>query len=161
MCISDSLRQSKHRRTSFFRVDPPGSPLPAQPRFCLSLAKATFQVKEALGVVLTLPADRRRPCGVFGSFGWSGEAVDELQFRLKDSGFPIAFDPIRAKFRPTEDDVGGWRFWGGGPVFASCWGGGNLFFLVVVEVSERTQCSLLGEPTMNSAGPSLLSTCPL
>ena len=24
------------------------------------------------------------PCGVFGSFGWSGEAVDELQFRLKD-----------------------------------------------------------------------------
>ncbi|CAK9022298.1 unnamed protein product [Durusdinium trenchii] len=63
------------------------------------------QVKEALGVVLTLPADRRRPCGVFGSFGWSGEAVDELQFRLKDSGFPIAFDPIRAKFRPTEETL--------------------------------------------------------
>ena len=41
-----------------------------------------FEVKEALGVVLNLPADRRVPCGVFGSFGWSGEAVDELQFRL-------------------------------------------------------------------------------
>jgi len=54
-------------------------------------------------VVLNLPADRRVPCGVFGSFGWSGEAVDELQFRLKDSGFPLAFDPIRAKFRPTEE----------------------------------------------------------
>lgn len=40
------------------------------------------EVKEALGVVLNLPADRRVPCGVFGSFGWSGEAVDELQFRL-------------------------------------------------------------------------------
>ena len=39
-------------------------------------------MKEALGVVLNLPADRRVPCGVFGSFGWSGEAVDELQFRL-------------------------------------------------------------------------------
>lgn len=45
------------------------------------------QVKEALGVVLALPADRRVPCGVFGSFGWSGEAVDELQFRLKASDF--------------------------------------------------------------------------
>lgn len=61
------------------------------------------QVKEALGVILNLPADRRVPCGVFGSFGWSGEAVDELQFRLKDSGFPLAFDPIRAKFRPTDE----------------------------------------------------------
>ena len=63
------------------------------------------QVKEALGVVLSLPADRRMPYGVFGSFGWSGEAVDELQFRLKDSGFPLAFDPIRAKFRPTAETL--------------------------------------------------------
>ena len=37
-------------------------------------------------MVLNLPADKHMPCGVFGSFGWSGEAVDELQFRLKDSG---------------------------------------------------------------------------
>eukprot|EP00913_Durusdinium_trenchii_P009188 g8637.t1 len=50
------------------------------------------QVKEALGVVLTLPADRRRPCGVFGSFGWSGEAVDELQSELLlDLEFPLFF----------------------------------------------------------------------
>eukprot|EP00438_Fugacium_kawagutii_P028986 Skav211308 [mRNA] locus=scaffold3605:34076:39426:+ [translate_table: standard] len=63
------------------------------------------QVKEALGVILNLPKDRRVPCGVFGSFGWSGEAVDELQFRLKDSGFPVAFDPIRCKFRPTEETL--------------------------------------------------------
>jgi len=61
------------------------------------------QVKEALGVVLTAKADNKVPCGVFGSYGWSGEAVDELQFRLKDSGFPLCFDPIRAKFRPTEE----------------------------------------------------------
>lgn len=26
---------------------------------------------------------RDLPCGVFGSFGWSGEAVDELENRLK------------------------------------------------------------------------------
>lgn len=59
------------------------------------------QVKEALGLVLG--SSQKKPCGVFGSYGWSGEAVDELQFRLKDGGFPICFDPIRAKFRPTED----------------------------------------------------------
>ena len=29
------------------------------------------------------PAARELPCGVFGSFGWSGEAVDELENRLK------------------------------------------------------------------------------
>jgi hypothetical protein len=32
---------------------------------------------------------------------WSGEAVDELEGRLKDSGFSFAFPAIRVKFRPT------------------------------------------------------------
>lgn len=30
-------------------------------------------------------------CGVFGSFGWSGEAVDELEGRLKVSSYLIDF----------------------------------------------------------------------
>ena len=42
---------------------------------------------------------RTKPCGVFGSFGWSGEAVDEMQERLTDAGFKFAFDPIRVKFK--------------------------------------------------------------
>ena len=41
------------------------------------------QVSTALGAVLREEGARERPCGVFGSFGWSGEAVDELQSRLK------------------------------------------------------------------------------
>ena len=41
------------------------------------------------------------PCGVFGSFGWSGEAVDELEKRLQDAGFKFGFDTIRVKFKPT------------------------------------------------------------
>jgi flavorubredoxin len=45
------------------------------------------------------------PCGVFGSFGWSGEAVDEMEQKLKDAGFGFAFDPIRVKFRPTAKDL--------------------------------------------------------
>eukprot|EP00899_Mesostigma_viride_P004496 jgi/Mesvir1/14047/Mv11904-RA.1 len=59
-------------------------------------------IKEALGIVLGDSQARTKPCGVFGSFGWSGEAVDEMQGRLKDAGFKFAFDPIRVKFKPTE-----------------------------------------------------------
>ena len=41
------------------------------------------QVQTALGAVLRDARARGLPCGVFGSFGWSGEAVDELDRRLK------------------------------------------------------------------------------
>lgn len=66
------------------------------------------QVKEALGVVLSAASSEgtaKVPCGVFGSYGWSGEAVDELHFRLKDGGFPFACDPIRVRFRPTNEQL--------------------------------------------------------
>eukprot|EP00898_Chlorokybus_atmophyticus_P006258 jgi/Chlat1/6633/Chrsp482S06111 len=62
-------------------------------------------VQEALGAILKDESARNKPCGVFGSFGWSGEAVDELQSRLKDAGFGFAFDPIRVKFKPTEQSL--------------------------------------------------------
>lgn len=42
-----------------------------------------LQVQTALGAVLRDAAAREQPCGVFGSFGWSGEAVDEMEGRLK------------------------------------------------------------------------------
>lgn len=59
-------------------------------------------VQNALGVILRDNAARSKPCGVFGSFGWSGEAVDEIEQRLKDAGFSFAFPTIRCKFKPTE-----------------------------------------------------------
>ena len=43
------------------------------------------QVQTALGAILRDPKAKEMPCGVFGSFGWSGEAVDELEKRLKVS----------------------------------------------------------------------------
>ena len=43
----------------------------------------TSQVQTALGAILRDPKAKEMPCGVFGSFGWSGEAVDELEKRLK------------------------------------------------------------------------------
>ncbi|MCO5578939.1 hypothetical protein L7F22_032789 [Adiantum nelumboides] len=59
-------------------------------------------VQNALGVILRDNNARSKPCGVFGSFGWSGEAVDEIEQRLKDAGFSFAFPTIRCKFKPTE-----------------------------------------------------------
>ncbi|KAI5056678.1 hypothetical protein GOP47_0028496 [Adiantum capillus-veneris] len=59
-------------------------------------------VQNALGVILRDTNARSKPCGVFGSFGWSGEAVDEIEKRLKDAGFSFAFPTIRCKFKPTE-----------------------------------------------------------
>ncbi|XP_057817731.2 uncharacterized protein LOC131030829 isoform X1 [Cryptomeria japonica] len=59
-------------------------------------------IQNALGVILNDNEARTKPCGVFGSFGWSGEAVDEIEQRLKDGGFSFSFPTIRCKFKPTE-----------------------------------------------------------
>lgn len=64
-----------------------------------------MQVQTALGAILRSVQAKELPCGVFGSFGWSGEAVDEMEQRLKDSGFRFGFDTIRVKFKPTARDL--------------------------------------------------------
>lgn len=58
-------------------------------------------VQLALGSILGSGGARELPCGVFGSFGWSGEAVDEMESKLKDGGYGFAFQPIKVKFKPT------------------------------------------------------------
>lgn len=60
------------------------------------------QVQTALGAILQSATARQVPCGVFGSFGWSGEAIDMLEGKLKDAGYQLAFDPVRCKFKPTQ-----------------------------------------------------------
>jgi flavin reductase (DIM6/NTAB) family NADH-FMN oxidoreductase RutF/flavodoxin len=60
---------------------------------------APTPIVSALGTVLA-EGDRTLPVGVFGSFGWSGEAIDLLAGKLRDGGFRLAFDPIRVKFSP-------------------------------------------------------------
>lgn len=62
-------------------------------------------VKEALGVILKDDDARSKPCGVFGSLGWSGEAIDEIEQRLKDGGFSFAFPTIRCTFKPTQSTL--------------------------------------------------------
>tara|TARA_Y100001968_G_scaffold130519_1_gene119125 strand:+ start:1122 stop:2909 length:1788 start_codon:yes stop_codon:yes gene_type:complete len=53
----------------------------------------------ALGSLLS-EGNRNNPIGVFGSYGWSGEAIDLLETKLRDGGFNFGFNPIKVKFTP-------------------------------------------------------------
>jgi flavorubredoxin/flavin reductase (DIM6/NTAB) family NADH-FMN oxidoreductase RutF len=59
------------------------------------------QVQTALGIVLAT-ATKSYLAGVFGSYGWSGEAVDIIANKLQDAGYTLGFEPIRIKFTPTQ-----------------------------------------------------------
>ncbi|MBH8572656.1 diflavin flavoprotein [Nostocaceae cyanobacterium CENA369] len=62
---------------------------------------APTPVQTALGIVLAT-ATNNQLTGVFGSFGWSGEAVDLIESKLKDAGYRFGFDTIRVKFKPDD-----------------------------------------------------------
>jgi flavorubredoxin/flavin reductase (DIM6/NTAB) family NADH-FMN oxidoreductase RutF len=62
---------------------------------------APIQIQTALGIALSTAA-KTKLAGVFGSYGWSGEAIDLLETKLQDAGFRFGFEPIRVKFKPTE-----------------------------------------------------------
>jgi flavorubredoxin/flavin reductase (DIM6/NTAB) family NADH-FMN oxidoreductase RutF len=62
---------------------------------------APTQIQTALGIALsTVPKDKLT--GVFGSFGWSGEAIDFLENKLTDAGYSFGVDTLRIKFKPTD-----------------------------------------------------------
>lgn len=62
---------------------------------------APTPIQTALGIILST-ASKTKLAGVFGSFGWSGEAIDLLENKLHDAGFSFGFEPIRVKFSPTD-----------------------------------------------------------
>ncbi|MGA1263432.1 MAG: diflavin flavoprotein [Prochlorothrix sp.] len=65
---------------------------------------APTPIQTALGILLsTVP--KTKPVAVFGSFGWSGEAIDLLEGKLKDAGYSFGFEPIRVKFKPTDQTL--------------------------------------------------------
>ncbi|MBW4470495.1 MAG: diflavin flavoprotein [Stenomitos rutilans HA7619-LM2] len=65
---------------------------------------APTQMQTALGIILST-APRTLLSGVFGSYGWSGEAVDQIEEKLKDSGYRLGFETLRIKFKPTEETL--------------------------------------------------------
>ena len=62
---------------------------------------APTQIQSALGIVLA-NAPKTQLAGAFGSFGWSGEAVDLLENKFRNAGYKFGFEPIRVKFTPTD-----------------------------------------------------------
>ncbi len=60
---------------------------------------APTPIVSTLGTLLA-EGDRNKPVGVFGSYGWSGEALDLLESKLRDGGFQFGFEPIKVKFSP-------------------------------------------------------------
>ncbi|MCF4970414.1 diflavin flavoprotein [Nostoc sp. CMAA1605] len=63
---------------------------------------APTQIQTALGIVLSTAA-KTKLAGVFGSYGWSGEAVDLIENKLKDANYRLGFDTIRVRFTPTSE----------------------------------------------------------
>ncbi len=62
---------------------------------------APTPIQTALGIILST-ATKSKLAGVFGSFGWSGEAIDLIEGKLRDAGYKFGFEPIRVKFTPTD-----------------------------------------------------------
>ena len=65
---------------------------------------APTQIQTALGIVLANAA-KTKLAGVFGSFGWSGEAIDLLENKLRDAHYKFGFEPLRVRFSPTPDAI--------------------------------------------------------
>ncbi len=63
---------------------------------------APTPIHTALGTVLSI-SDNSKLAGVFGSYGWSGEAIDFVEGKLRDAGHRFGFETLRVKFKP--DDV--------------------------------------------------------
>ena len=61
---------------------------------------APTQIQTALGIVLATAA-KTKLAGVFGSFGWSGEAIALLENKLKDAHYSFGFEPLRVRFSPN------------------------------------------------------------
>ena len=63
---------------------------------------APVQIQTALGIVLSSAA-KTKLAGVFGSYGWSGEAIDLIEDKLRDNNYRFGFDTIRVRFSPNAD----------------------------------------------------------
>ncbi len=65
---------------------------------------APTPIVSALGTLLS-EGDRNKPVGVFGSYGWSGEAIDLLENKLRNGGFKFGFKTIKIKFSPSSSKI--------------------------------------------------------
>ncbi|KAF3883937.1 MULTISPECIES: diflavin flavoprotein [Nostocales] len=59
-------------------------------------------MQTALGIVLAI-GDNTKLAGVFGSFGWSGEAFDVIEGKLREAGYKFGFETLKVKFKPADN----------------------------------------------------------
>jgi flavorubredoxin len=68
-----------------------------------TINKNTLLPVYRLFAVINPLRDRSKKAAVFGSYGWSGEAVGLIENNLKALGFDVAVEGIRAKFAPANE----------------------------------------------------------
>ncbi|MEO1395855.1 MAG: diflavin flavoprotein [Cyanobacteria bacterium J06634_5] len=62
------------------------------------------QMQTALGVVVSSAA-KTKLAGVFGSYGWSGEAIDLIEQKLRDHNYRLGFETLRVRFVPNVETI--------------------------------------------------------
>jgi flavorubredoxin/flavin reductase (DIM6/NTAB) family NADH-FMN oxidoreductase RutF len=62
---------------------------------------APTPIHTALGTVLA-SGDNSKLAGIFGSYGWSGEAFDFIEGKLRDAGYRFGFETMKVKFKPSD-----------------------------------------------------------
>ncbi len=105
---------------------------------------APTPIVSALGTLLA-EGDRKKPVGIFGSYGWSGEALDLLENKLRDGGFEFGFDPIKIKFSPNSDTL------------KTLEETGTQFGRTLIKEKNRQKRRLAGGINMTKSDPSLLA----
>jgi len=55
---------------------------------------------------------KNKKAGAFGSYGWSGEAVNIVSQRLSDSGFDVVDEGLRLTWSPDEESKTSCRDYG-------------------------------------------------
>lgn len=63
--------------------------------------KVVWDVLSSIDAINT----KQKPAGVFGSYGWSGEAVDMMAGRLSSLKYKVIGDGFKVVFQPTEADL--------------------------------------------------------
>ncbi len=56
---------------------------------------------------------KQKPVGMFGSYGWSGEAVPMIKSRLEHLKFKLVGEGLTVKFMPTDADLAAMRAYAG------------------------------------------------
>ncbi len=62
------------------------------------------QMQTALGIVVSSAA-KTKLAGVFGSYGWSGEAIDLIEQKLRDHNYRLGFETLRVRFVPNAETI--------------------------------------------------------